>query len=162
MAVRLIVIEISMIDDEMRVMSVGWVDKEKNLRFSEWGCSSVGRALDLHSRGLGFNSPQLHFLHSFTIQLLMESNMQSSLFLAVPSLASLRLHLALHVVSMVQQHALGFFFLIFFLLLFLLRNCLLLYFQLEAKDLRHELLSLEIRFEVWIGLYLANGTMIRR
>ena len=25
-----------------------------------WGCSSVGRALDLHSRGLGFNSPQLH------------------------------------------------------------------------------------------------------
>ena len=27
----------------------------------DWGCSSVGRALDLHSRGLGFNSPQLHF-----------------------------------------------------------------------------------------------------
>ena len=63
---------------------------------------------------------------------------------------------------MVQQHALDFFFLIFFLLLFLLGNCLLLHFQLEAEYLRHELLSLEIRFEVWIGLYLANGTMIRR
>ncbi len=26
----------------------------------DWGCSSVGRAPDLHSGGLGFNSPQLH------------------------------------------------------------------------------------------------------
>jgi hypothetical protein len=25
-----------------------------------WGCSSVGRALEWHSRGPGFNSPQLH------------------------------------------------------------------------------------------------------
>ena len=25
-----------------------------------WGCSSVGRALEWHSRGQGFDSPQLH------------------------------------------------------------------------------------------------------
>src|SRR5688572_22293146 len=25
-----------------------------------WGCSSVGRALESHSRGQGFDSPQLH------------------------------------------------------------------------------------------------------
>jgi hypothetical protein len=28
--------------------------------FSVWGCSSVGRALESHSRGQGFDSPQLH------------------------------------------------------------------------------------------------------
>ena len=27
-----------------------------------WGCSSVGRALEWHSRGQGFDSPQLHQL----------------------------------------------------------------------------------------------------
>ena len=36
---------------------------------NSWGCSSVGRALDLHSRGLGFNSPQLHiFIFSILLQ----------------------------------------------------------------------------------------------
>ena len=42
------------------------------MRGDSWGCSSVGRALDLHSRGLGFNSPQLHIFtvitHSNTIR----------------------------------------------------------------------------------------------
>lgn len=50
-------------------------EKLKNLLFksvlkisNNRGCSSVGRALDLHSRGLGFNSPQLHIFifESFT------------------------------------------------------------------------------------------------
>lgn len=31
-----------------------------------WGCSSVGRAPDLHSGGLGFNSPQLHIFYIIT------------------------------------------------------------------------------------------------
>ena len=30
------------------------------IRFDFWGCSSVGRALEWHSRGQGFDSPQLH------------------------------------------------------------------------------------------------------
>ena len=28
-----------------------------------WGCSSAGRASDLHSEGQGFESPQLHFVN---------------------------------------------------------------------------------------------------
>lgn len=30
------------------------------------GCSSVGRALESHSRGPGFESPQLHTLNNFS------------------------------------------------------------------------------------------------
>ena len=30
------------------------------LYWRSWGCSSVGRALEWHSRGQGFDSPQLH------------------------------------------------------------------------------------------------------
>lgn len=29
-----------------------------------WGCSSVGRALESHSRGRGFDSLQLHFVRN--------------------------------------------------------------------------------------------------
>ena len=39
---------------------VRWELSKKWGALVSWGCSSVGRALDLHSRGLGFNSPQLH------------------------------------------------------------------------------------------------------
>jgi hypothetical protein len=46
---------------------------ELEIRLIIWGCSSVGRAPDLHSGGLGFNSPQLHiFILIFFIQFLFE------------------------------------------------------------------------------------------
>ena len=35
-----------------------------------WGCSSVGRALEWHSRGQGFDSPHLHQLNQgFTFEI---------------------------------------------------------------------------------------------
>ena len=34
--------------------------KRSTYRKLLWGCSSVGRALEWHSRGQGFDSPQLH------------------------------------------------------------------------------------------------------
>ena len=46
---------------------VRWELSKKWGALVNWGCSSVGRALDLHSRGLGFNSPQLHIFINFTL-----------------------------------------------------------------------------------------------
>ena len=36
----------------------------RNITYPLWGCSSVGRALEWHSRGQEFNSPQLHQIFS--------------------------------------------------------------------------------------------------
>jgi hypothetical protein len=36
------------------------------MRAPERGCSSVGRALESHSRGQGFESPQLHSMRDFS------------------------------------------------------------------------------------------------
>ena len=130
--------------------------------FSDWGCSSVGRALDLHSRGLGFNSPQLHFL---TISR-QESNMQSSFLLAILPFSSLRLHFTLHRFSLGNQNAVFVLFLLFFLLLslwfLLFRTSIFLWFQLEPKHFRDELFSLEVGLEVWVALSERCRTMMRR
>ena len=40
--------------------SLAKVQQPQNRRSRFWGCSSVGRALESHSRGQGFDSPQLH------------------------------------------------------------------------------------------------------
>ncbi len=41
-----------------------WASRHAKLpapfRFTAWGCSSIGRALEWHSRGKGFDPPQLH------------------------------------------------------------------------------------------------------
>ena len=39
-----------------------WMKRSTSQVVLFWGCSSVGRALEWHSRGQGFDSPQLHQL----------------------------------------------------------------------------------------------------
>ena len=121
-----------------------WKVKAIKEAFLDWGCSSVGRALDLHSRGLGFNSPQLHFLTTTTHHTLYICTSikvyASSLFLVL-LLMRLWPNLTLSVFCLGAQH--GYLFLdnLFLGLVYGLMRL-----QFETVYLGHELFSLEIGF----------------
>ena len=61
----------------MAELAGGNIDNVAQTRYNDyctaktiWGCSSVGRALEWHSRGQGFDSPHLHQKNTITTRVL--------------------------------------------------------------------------------------------